>query len=502
MGYDAASTARGACAVHEEPAGAFMRGIRLLSMGVLVIIASALSGCGGDDEKKKKKSGGSGGSAGADAGSDATAGGGGVAGASGSGGTGGGAGAPPIDAGSDVEEDAGMVEEPHATMSAGTSHTCFVAQDGRLKCWGQGAYGQLGLGSTLDIGDTETPASVAAVPVTGNVIQVAAGNAHTCALVETGEVICWGFGAGGQLGVPGAVIVGDDEDASMATAVDLGGTAVQVSATGDHTCALLDTNNIVCWGNGADGRLGYGNTDTIGDTEAPSAAGTVDVGGPVREVAAGGKHTCALLDSGDVRCWGEGLQGKLGNASTETVGDKEVPSSVAAIDLGGKARQISAGGFHTCAVLEDDSVVCWGRGDSGQLGYASIDDIGDGETPASQGAVDVGGPVRRVAVGNSHTCALLLSGEVKCWGLPTFGQLGYGDQEPVGDDEAPSAVGAVDVGGTAVDIAAGDAHSCAVLDGDLAVCWGLGINGRLGYSATDNIGDNEVPSSVGTIMLF
>ncbi len=165
-------------------------------------------------------------------------------------------------------------------------------------------------------------------------------------------------------------------------------------ATGNaHTCALLDRGAVRCWGAGSFGRLGYGNTDDIGDDEIPASAGDVDVGGTVTQIAAGSAHTCALLDRGAVRCWGAGSFGRLGYGNTDDIGDDETPASAGDVDVGGTVTQIAAGGAHTCALLDTGAVRCWGLGGLGKLGYGNTDDIGDDETLASAGDVDVGGIV-------------------------------------------------------------------------------------------------------------
>ena len=164
---------------------------------------------------------------------------------------------------------------------------------------------------------------------------------------------------------------------------------IQIAAGGDHTCALLDTGAVRCWGFGSDGRLGYGNTDNIGENETPASVGDVDVGGTVLQIAAGGSHTCALLVGGAVRCWGVGSDGRLGYGNTDDIGDDETPASAGDVVVGGTVTQIAAGTNHTCAVLVGGAVRCWGRGDVGALGYGNPNNIGDNETPASAGDVEL-----------------------------------------------------------------------------------------------------------------
>src|SRR4030095_7692789 len=115
--------------------------------------------------------------------------------------------------------------------------------------------------------------------------------------------------------------------------------------------------------------LGYGNTDTIGDTETPASAGFVNVGGKVLALAAGEVHTCALLEDASVRCWGDGFSGELGYGNTETIGDDESSASAGSVDVGGNVIQLAAGSTYTCALLDTGRVRCWGSGDNGRLGY-------------------------------------------------------------------------------------------------------------------------------------
>jgi alpha-tubulin suppressor-like RCC1 family protein len=116
------------------------------------------------------------------------------------------------------------------------------------------------------------------------------------------------------------------------------------------------------------------------------------------------------------------------------------------------------------------------------------------------GDVDVGGSVEAITAGGSHTCALLVGGAVRCWGDGTF--VGYGNGETIGDDETPASAGDVDVGGRVVQISAGRTHTCAVLDGGAVRCWGHGAYGELGYASTEWIGDDELPASAGDVKVY
>lgn len=389
------------------------------------------------------------------------------------------------------------------TLATGFSHTCALLDTGDVRCWGQGSLGQLGYGNTDNIGDDELPNTVGTVAVGGTVTQIALGMQHTCALLDTGNVRCWGEGAHGRLGYGNSSRIGDNETPATAGDVNVGGTVVQVTAGGFHTCALLDTEDVRCWGSSYYGQLGYGNTDNIGDNEAPATAGDVDVGGTVVQIVAGYEHTCALMDTGAVRCWGRNQYGQLGYGHTNLIGDDETPASAGDVNVGGTVVQISAGESFTCALLDTGEVRCWGlAGTVGALGYGNTDTIGDDELPNTAGPVNLGlgAFATQISVQYGHTCALLASSDIICWGNGYFGRLGYGNTRHIGDNEHPSSAGLVDVGASVAELALGmGVHTCAMLVGGGARCWGAGGYGRLGYGNTTSIGDNEVPSSVGTV---
>ena len=161
--------------------------------------------------------------------------------------------------------------------------------------------------------------------------------------------------------------------------------AVQITAGGEHTCALFDTGEIRCWGKNFTGQLGQGNTERLGgaDDDIIEHLPPVDLGTgrSAVQVSAGLSHTCAVLDNGDVKCWGRNGSGQLGVGHTKDIGTKtdQMGDALAAVDLGKDqaAKQVAAGYFHTCAILTNGTVKCWGRNTFGQLGQSHTADIGD-----------------------------------------------------------------------------------------------------------------------------
>jgi alpha-tubulin suppressor-like RCC1 family protein len=385
-------------------------------------------------------------------------------------------------------------------LDAGDEHTCALLADRSLRCWGKGLAGRLGYGNEANI---LSAANAAPINLGGGhtARAVVAGDYHTCAIADDGSVHCWGFGANGRLGYGNTANV---LSPALAGAVDLGGRrAVAITAGASHTCVILDDGTVRCWGNGVSGRLGYGNQATIGDNETPAAVGPVDIGAGRRAVAitAGDFHTCVIRDDGALMCWGFGSAGQLGRGNTADIGDDETPAQAGPVPLGGHAvRAISGGKGHTCAVLDDGSARCWGFGADGRLGYGSTSDI-TSAAAAPPIALGAGRTAVAISAGEAHTCAILDTGAVRCWGFGGNGRLGNDGTDSIGDTagETPASVPPVNLGPgrTARAITVGFSHTCALLDDGTLRCWGFGGSGRLGYGNENSVGDDPSRSVAG-----
>jgi cysteine-rich repeat protein len=345
----------------------------------------------------------------------------------------------------------GLGGEPEE-LSAGANFTC-VRLLGIAKCWGGNAFGQLGRGDNVNLGDDEDLAIAGFTNIfngAAQIVQLSTGSGHSCVLSNLNTVRCWGFGSSGQLGYGNLNNIGDNEFVFDVGDVNVGaGEAIAEVTPGSlHTCVRTVAGNVRCWGEGNSGRLGYGNNNDIGVSAAtlPNTVGNVDVGDVVQQVVLTELGSCALVGaSGDrVRCWGGGFFG-IGYGNTNNIGDDEAPSSAGDVNIGGAVAQLAKGPAqgHYCALLTNGNVRCWGQGFAGNLGYGNTFNVGDNETPADEGDIDLGGTAVQVAVGNIHSCALLTTGQVRCWGLNTSGQLGYGNTENIGDDETPADAGDV-----------------------------------------------------------
>lgn len=396
-------------------------------------------------------------------------------------------------------ESLGPDDELHqASLGRGT--TCSSTLAGEVKCWGRNEHGQLGQGHRDTLGDDETPDSFSFVALGSPIAEVQTNGEQTFVRTIDGRIHAWGANHAHELGLTHALELGDDEtpaSASVTTEVQTGGVAVQLVVGQGFACVRLEDGGVRCWGTNEHGQLGQGHTERVGDDETPRQVPAIELGAAAVDIAAGAQHACAVLRGGSVRCWGRGREGQLGHGDLESIGDDERPTDVGEVDVGevdvgAAVVDIVAGGMHTCALLDSGSVRCWGRGQEGQLGRGDVETIGDDEPPAQAGDVLLGEPVVSLAAGSMHTCAVLETGALHCWGSGEHGQLGLGSTETIGDDEAPAVAGVVDLGqqrASAVFSGPLSSSTCVLLDGEHLRCWGDNDVGQLGYGTTLRLGD-------------
>ena len=259
-------------------------------------------------------------------------------------------------------------------------------------------------------------------------------------------------------------------------------------------CAIVDPGDVYCWGNHSQGKVGNG--ETAGFSPLPTRVLGPDGTSPLTDVtlvAAGAAHACAVSDT-SVYCWGNNFQGQLGTGASSA----PVPTAQPVLDTDGPltgVTDLSLGASHSCASTEDGRVLCWGSDIAGQLG------AGTGEIQPQpvevrnpEGTAPLAG-VTSLAAGTNHTCARLESEEAVCWGQGVDGQLGTGDRS---DSPLPRYV--MDPSGTTplegvVQLAAGDSHTCALTDLRAVLCWGANWDQQLGRDASPGV-VQELPAYV------
>lgn len=354
------------------------------------------------------------------------------------------------------------------SSASGASHTCAVKDDGVVVCWGLSYAGQLGNGSPMP-----SPAPVVVAGLNADVKSVALGQEYSCALLQAGNVQCWGGNMLGQLG--------NGSNQHSLTPVDVVGLdrdIIAITSGSGHACALASDGGVRCWGHNGVGKLGDGSFSS-----RSVAADVVGLASGVTTIAAGSDHTCAITTHGGVKCWGSNVNSQLGDGTTTAA----QTTPVDAVGLNSGISAVAAGGTHTCALTSEGSVKCWGGTGQGQTG----DGVSAGEramTPVD--VVGLGSGVIAIAAGSAHTCALTNLGGVKCWGLNDHGQLGNGTTTPIWQ---PSPVDVVGLESRAFAITAGAKHTCALLSEGGVKCWGFNSEGELGDGTKS---DSSTPVSV------
>lgn len=336
------------------------------------------------------------------------------------------------------------------------------------------------------------------------IVAISSGVDHTCAITVDNTVKCWGDNSVGQLGngtntdsinpvdVLGitnahTIIAGNDytctnlysgevycwgknnnkqlgnnstKKSNTPVLVQKSGVKfTQISSGNNHVCGVDTDNNAYCWGRNNKGKLGDGTQTTRG---VPTDV--FGLQGNVAKISAGQQHSCALLTDGSVKCWGNGKTGSLGGGNTSS---SNKPVSVIGLDAG--AADISTGAYHNCVITKDSKLKCWGKNNNGQLG--------DGSKTNRTSPVEVtslSGKVSSIELGYYHSCATLTSGAVSCWGLGTSGELGDGNST---SSSIPVYVNQLN---KAYAVSGGKNHSCSLTNDGKTLCWGANNQGQIG----------------------
>jgi len=353
------------------------------------------------------------------------------------------------------------------SVSSGGTMTCILVSGGSVKCWGYNQDGELGNASTKL---STTPVAVGGVQ---GAIAVNSGYKHTCVVYPAGTVSCWGYNQVGELGN------GTQTNTFVPTAVSgLSGVATS-SSGGAHTCAVLTSGAMYCWGDNEVGELGTGAANQ-GLPFGISSPVQVEQGTNIVGVSAGFVNTCVLIAGGSIDCWGYNHDGQVGDGTVTGIRPYADPTPAHVIGIS-NAVSISAGLFHTCALIAGGTVKCWGYiGASDFAPVPLLNSTVPRQVPGINDAISI-------SSGGLHTCALLKGGTVKCWGANQYGQLGNGQ---FADSTKPvTVVGLKHV----LSISSGALHSCALLPGGRVKCWGGNDEGELG---TGTLTLSSVPLSV------
>jgi alpha-tubulin suppressor-like RCC1 family protein len=355
---------------------------------------------------------------------------------------------------------------PYATIAAGSgahdlvmygTHACVRTSNGTS---GIECWGAGWNGQLLESGSSiqNTPQDATVVEERHGLEKVVAGNDHACFLSDAG-IKCYGDNTNGELGNATTTA-----SLTAVTPISYTDAPTDLAAANGATCAIYDEGEVKCWGNNADGRVG--NNSSAGNTTSPTAIDTASKG--YTSISGKYDHFCAVYRGG-LKCWGDGANGKLGNG----IASDELTPYIART-TSDAVESVSAGKNHTCYVAKG-GVKCIGKGDDGQLGDGLASN-----SFAWVNALAVGSGVTEVAAGGDHTCAIINNG-VKCWGANTYGQLGISNANA--DEFSPPTTWTIAQNSAVQDICVGENHSCAVVAGGVQ-CWGRNDAGQVGTNSS------------------
>jgi alpha-tubulin suppressor-like RCC1 family protein len=347
-------------------------------------------------------------------------------------------------------------------LAAGGNHACVVDASSKLQCWGINIQGQVGDGSSNNV--RLTPRPVLNFPAGAS--KVSAGLTHSCAITPGGGLKCWGDNMFGQLGIGNQTPTPTPTDV-----IGLSSGVTDVAVGLGHTCAVVNAG-LQCWGANIGGQLGDGSTS---GRNQPGAVPSLTSG--VIAVAAGNNHTCALTAAGAMLCFGDNTDGQIGDDSVLNTRPNPTPVR----NMGSGTAKITAGYTHTCALRTTGEALCWGNNVLGQVGSGAFVSPISGPIPVS----GLASGVLAIDAGDTHTCAVLTGGSVRCWGSNLSGELGTGQGDfRVADPVPLSALSNV------VSVAAGSGFGCARLADGNVRCWGR--NGTLGTDTLRNFSATAV----------
>lgn len=355
------------------------------------------------------------------------------------------------------------------SLAAGYAHTCAVTISGGVKCWGRNSSGQLGNNTTTN---SSTPVDVTGL--TSGVKYVVAGSAHSCALLTTGAVKCWGYNTNGSLG--------NSSTENSSTPVDVTGLSSGVnyifSNRGEHTCALLSSGGLKCWGLNEFGQIGNNTT-----TNSSSPADVIGLSSGVEYAYTSGYSTCAKLSSGSFKCWGYNKNGQVGDGSTV---NRLSPTSVS---ITSNIKEISVGEWNSCAFKNDNTTVCWGYNIYNQL--SSSENILT--TPISFLTNSVA-----LRMGQSFMCSVNTAGNINCRGMRTYGQTGEGINSYLLSASVGDKFQVSNSAGKTTMVSIHNEHSCFVTSDNNTLCSGSNDFGELGDGRTSegNMAGFSTPSQI------
>lgn len=405
------------------------------------------------------------------------------------------------------------------SFCAGANYICAVFDSKRMKCAGDGkSYG----GNDTFYGDSKNEIGdnlpFVDVGTSINIDQVSCARQNICLKLDTGDVKCLGFNSNGQVGIGSTAFVIGTISGHIGNTLPLVNLGVGVKVTSivggfNFNCVLISTiNKVKCFGNNLDGQLGYGDTTDRGllSSQMGDNLAFVNLGSNVQvgslHSGSSAHHVCAILSAPTIsvqriKCWGDNGNNQLGygDANDRGTSSSQMGDNLLFVDLGieSKVKQLALGRSHTCAILASDGLKCWGTGFEGQLSLDSVlvvNSVGN-NIPIIQ--LDIGKTIKQIVAGEQHTCILYDDQtSMKCVGNNKQGQLGQGDtlQRGTSSDTIYPSIPNINLGTDDLKITSiysGDLLNCAVFVDSSVKCFGKNNHGEFAIGTREKVGDKS-----------
>lgn len=357
-----------------------------------------------------------------------------------------------------------------------SSSPCVVKSDNRVACWGNDLYGQVAKDNSSNFFTKPTSLD----NIGGTIKEISNGLNFSCAIYSDDKIKCWGSGTGGRLGNDDA---NNNPSNNPVGVVGLPtGVPRQIVSGNSHSCALYESS-IYCWGFNGSGQLGNG---SFSNSNKAVQVLNININNKPIQITAGKSFTCALFENKTAQCWGLNADGALGDGSFD---NSSIPKIVGTPLQG--IKQLSSGSFHTCALLDNNTVNCWGWNGENQLGIGS-NFPSRNSSPRAVPTANLSG-VSQISAGERHTCAVLQDGRARCWGGNAFGQLGNNTKNAASLPVAVNSSAGVELNDAKI-ISANLSSTCLITKSNVLKCWGSNSVGQLGVS---NLVESLVPINAG-----
>ncbi|MBP7282681.1 MAG: Ig-like domain-containing protein [Leptospiraceae bacterium] len=403
----------------------------------------------------------------------------------------------------------------YTEIYASTVHNCVLLPSGKVRCWGTNLQGQLGNGNFDSVPSMDTAKDLR---LGEPALKIDTGLAHSCALLLSGGIKCWGNGFSGALGTGGRTTISDP---NYIPTLYIEEKITSISVSMNISCITTESGKYKCWGSNDDAALGYGYKSSgeidfdsrlsISESESLSFPGK-----PVKQIAAGSSSNCGLTTTGDIKCWGSNAVGELGlpSAANLLYPDSEGMSFLN-LNLGGAIPvQMASKHLHTCIALNNGEGLCWGIGNFGTNGTTNGTRVYDASLIPKLSALPFKS-ITKVLAANINSCAIFTEGTMTCWGINSFLGIGFPSNYisfPLPNpDQENSFTNSVALHLISflptkiVDASIGYSHGCLIIDTDEIRCWGTGVNYVLGDGSNTTIASatgNTIPINIPALPFY